>query len=135
MTTYTIATTKALHDIKDTDNYEDYTQTLYLEQNKIVDFESDKNYVIKESENNRKITYSIINTNLNEYLYGVAIKDGIDVVSINDSYGIVAYYNNITTLVEFKEVSEDRFKELLVLEENTPYYHIEELNSELEKLF
>lgn len=133
MKLYTIATTKALHDIN-TEN-ESELQSFYDEQNTLADLETEKNYIIKISDNNNKSRFTLHIGTLDELIQSIPVKDGVDIVTTNNKLSIVAYYNNLETMVEFKELTESEYSTLEEMEETTPYYNNEVLTIEFKKYF
>lgn len=111
---YTIATTISIMQIEDNENYESNLQNLHKEQDAFIDFESIKYYVTKETEYDNNINYHLEwYTSLNEILQGLAIKEGIDVVKLeNDTYGILAHYNNYKSMLEFREITKNEYEQL-----------------------
>lgn len=108
MKEYRIVTKKSLYDIEDGSNYEKELSELYEMQNEFIDFNSIKYYISKITGNDNKEYIFLSHSSLEELTQCLAIKDGIDVVRVqDDSLAIISYYNGKIEMLEFREISSD----------------------------
>lgn len=114
MKNFKIATSTSLYDIDYDGDYDEELHNLYELQKRLIDFDALKYYILRKTKRNNTV-YCFLDYSCLEELceQSLTIKDGIDVVSLEDgTLAIVAYCNDSIEMLEFREVPINLYDEL-----------------------